>query len=374
MFVGQTEGETLLSLNNRRPPLDDVRVRRAISHALDRAAIIDGAMYGFGTPIGSHFPPQNPAYVDLTGRYPHDPAKARELLREAGYPNGFAVVLKLPPPSYARRSGEIVAAQLGAVGIHVSIENLEWAQWLDQVFTRHDYDMSIVSHLEPMDYDIYARDDYYFGYSNPRFKALIAALDDSLDAGRRRELLGLIQRQLAEDAVNGFLFQLPRTRRGGCRVLERAFGFAARICALDVVSTSWCASSPGGAGRGAGAAARGMRILAETGAAVRSPRLLAGHIRSRAASPARPMSCGGWPCSPRRSPPPAPWCSSSYQVVPGDPARYMMGLQAEPGAVAALRHQLGLDSPAPQRYLDWLGGLVHGDFGTATPTGCRWVH
>ncbi len=50
------------------------------------------------------------------------------------------------------------------------IENLEWAQWLDQVFTRHDYDMSIVAHAEPMDYDIYARDDYYFGYSNADFK------------------------------------------------------------------------------------------------------------------------------------------------------------------------------------------------------------
>ena len=59
-------------------------VRRAISYALDRRAIIDGAMYGFGTPIGSHFPPRNPAYIDLTGVYPHDVAKARALLAAAG--------------------------------------------------------------------------------------------------------------------------------------------------------------------------------------------------------------------------------------------------------------------------------------------------
>ena len=73
VFVGTTERETILALNNRRPPLDKLVVRRAISHALDRRAIIDGAMFGYGTPIGSHFPPANPAYVDLTGLYPHDP-------------------------------------------------------------------------------------------------------------------------------------------------------------------------------------------------------------------------------------------------------------------------------------------------------------
>src|ERR1700737_5656755 len=70
--------------------------------------------------------------------------------------------------------------------------------------------MSIVGHAEPMDYDIYARDDYYFGYSNPEFKALMAALDETIDATRRRDLLQQIQRKLADDAVNGFLFQYPR--------------------------------------------------------------------------------------------------------------------------------------------------------------------
>jgi peptide/nickel transport system substrate-binding protein len=110
MFVGSTEMETVLALNNRSPPLNNLLVRRAISYALDRHAIIDGAMFGYGTPIGSHFPPRNPAYVDLTGVYAHDIAKAKELLAAAGYPQGFAITLKLPPPSYARRGGEIVAA------------------------------------------------------------------------------------------------------------------------------------------------------------------------------------------------------------------------------------------------------------------------
>jgi peptide/nickel transport system substrate-binding protein len=77
VVIGSTEGETILAINNARPPLDDVRVRRALAHAVDRQAVIDGAMFGYGTPIGSHFAPHHPAYVDLTGRYPHDPEQAR---------------------------------------------------------------------------------------------------------------------------------------------------------------------------------------------------------------------------------------------------------------------------------------------------------
>src|SRR5260370_25669218 len=153
-------------------------------------------MSGLGTRTGSLFPPRNPAYVDLTGVYPHDVAKAKALLATAGYAHGFSVTLKLPPPSYARRGGEIAAAELAQIGIRVAIENLEWAQGLDQVFTRHDFDMSIVGHAEPMDSGLYARDDYYFGYSSPEFKALIAALDDTNDTARRPALLQHIQPKL----------------------------------------------------------------------------------------------------------------------------------------------------------------------------------
>jgi peptide/nickel transport system substrate-binding protein len=207
---GQTEGETILAINNRKKPFDDVRVRRAVSHAIDRKAIIDGAMQGFGTPIGSHFSPAAPGYIDLTGTYPHDVAKAKALLAEAGLPNGFEATLKLPPPAYARRGGEVVAAQLAQAGIRVKIEPVEWAQWLQAVFRGRDYDLTIVSHTEPMDIEIYSRDDYYFGYAGDRFKAVMTAIDAAADDGQRTKLFGDAQRILAEDAVNAFLFQLPK--------------------------------------------------------------------------------------------------------------------------------------------------------------------
>ena len=210
VIVGTTEGETILSMNNANKALGDIRVRRAVAHAIDRQAIIDGAMFGSGTPIGSHFAPHHPAYVDLTGLYPHDVTKAKALLAEAGYADGLKLRLTLPPPSYARRGGEVIAAQLAAVGIEAEIIPVEWAQWLKQVFKATDYDLTIVSHTEPFDIGIYARDSYYFNYKSERFNTVYAELTEAVDPARRNALLGDAQRILAEESVNGFLFELAQ--------------------------------------------------------------------------------------------------------------------------------------------------------------------
>ncbi len=218
VIVGSTEGETILAINNARPPLDNVLVRRAIAHAIDRQAIIDGAMFGYGTPIGSHFAPHHPAYEDLTGLTPYDPDKARALLAEAGLAEGFTTTLTLPPPSYARRGGEIIASQLRAVGIETEIVNVEWAQWLEQVFNGKDFGLTVISHTEPMDIDIYARPDYYFGYDDPVMRALIAGLNVNVDDGERAEILRAAQERVAANQVNAFLFQLAKTGVADARI------------------------------------------------------------------------------------------------------------------------------------------------------------
>jgi len=208
---GSTEGETILSTNNKMPPFDNPKVRQAVAHAIDRQAIIDGAMFGHGTPIGTHFAPHHPSYVDLTAQSNHDPDKARALLAEAGFPDGFETTLKLPPPSYARRGGEIIAAQLRDVGIETEISNLEWAQWLEQVFRGKDYGLTIVSHTEPLDIGIYARPDYYFQYDSPEFQQIIEDLNNATDPAERDRLLKAAQQKIADDYVNGYLFQLANT-------------------------------------------------------------------------------------------------------------------------------------------------------------------
>ena len=210
-IVGNTEGEIVAGLNNKRPPLDDVRVRRALMHAIDRSVLIEGAYSGFGQPIGSHFSPNHPAYVDMTDILPYDPQRARELLAEAGYSDGLSLTIKTPQMAYASRSAELIAAMLAEVGIMLEIRPTEFpAQWIEEVFTNKDYEMTIVAHTEPLDIDIYQREGYYFQYDNPEFRELIAQASRTFDEGECFQLYAEAQRILAEDVPALFLFQLPK--------------------------------------------------------------------------------------------------------------------------------------------------------------------
>ena len=234
VIVGSTEGETILAMNNAN--LTDVRVRKAISHAIDRQAIIDGAMFGYGTPIGTHFAPHNPDYVDLTGGSAHDPDMARALLAEAGATD-LTLRMALPPPSYARRGGEIIASQLRAVGIATEIINMEWAQWLEQVFRGKDFDLTIVSHTEPADINIYARPEYYFQYDNAGFQELMETLDVTAAPEARTALLQDAQKMIAADYVNGYLFQLAKTGVADSRI--EGLWQNAPTQANDLTGVSW---------------------------------------------------------------------------------------------------------------------------------------
>lgn len=356
VVAASSEGEVILAINNRTGPLADVRVRRAIQHALDRRAIIDGAMYGYGVPIGSHFPPQNAAYVDLNGLHPHDIAKAKALLTQAGYPNGLSLTLKLPPPNYARRSGEIIAAQLAQAGIRVKVENLEWAQWLDQVFGRHAFDLTVVSHAEPMDYDIYDRPDYYFGYSSPAFHALMGQLKAATDEGQRAAILGQIQRRIADDAVNGFLFQFPRL--GVFDTGLKDFWVNSPTQSINLATASFEGAGGGGVAlgprAGGGAAFGWLSALAlVAGLAWLAVRFGAAWLAGRAAVMAATLLAASLVIF------------TIIQVAPGDPAAFMLGLNASPEAAANLRQQMGLEGPAAQRYIAWLLGMLRGDFGVS---------
>jgi peptide/nickel transport system substrate-binding protein len=209
VVVGTTEGKTIMSLNNERKPFDDLRVRRALAYAIDRNALIE-ALGSFGKPIGSHYIPGDPGYVDLTGAYPYDPAKAKALLAEAGIKPGTEIEIKLPPPGYARRGGEVIAAMLEQVGLKAKLVPVEWAQWLDQVFKQSDFGATIISHVEPRDLDIYARDKYYFNYHNPEYNALYKKYTETTDPAARLDLVGQLQKKLSADEPNVFLFALAK--------------------------------------------------------------------------------------------------------------------------------------------------------------------
>ena len=208
VLIGGSRGKTIVTINNKTKPFDDVRVRRAILAAIDRKAMIEGSVDGLGVPIGSFYTPGSLGYVDTTDINPFDIAKAKKLLAEAGVTIPLEVSLKLPPPPYARQGGEVLAAQLAKIGIIAKIENVEWAQWLSSVFTGpHNFDLTIVLHVEPFDLGKFTEDNYYFGYQSDAFKALYKSITEAANDTDRARLLGDAQRLLATDAAAGFLYQ-----------------------------------------------------------------------------------------------------------------------------------------------------------------------
>ena len=207
VLVGGSRAKTIVAINNKRKPLDDVRVRRAIAAAIDRQAVIEGAADGFGVPIGSFYVPGAPGYIDTTGINPFDQAKARALLHQAGITPPLELTMKLPPTPYARQGGEVVAAMLAKVGIHAKIENVEWAQWLSGVYGNKNYDLTIISHVEPFDLGNFAKPGYYWGYESARFNDLYNRINNAPRPADRARLLGEAQQLIAADAVHAFLYQ-----------------------------------------------------------------------------------------------------------------------------------------------------------------------
>jgi peptide/nickel transport system substrate-binding protein len=207
VLVGGTRAKTIVAINNKRKPLDDVRVRRAIAQAIDRKQVIEGAADGFGTPIGSFYVPGAPGYVDLTAVNAYNPERARALLKEAGVATPLELTMKLPPTPYARQGGEVIATMLGKVGINVKLENVEWPLWLSGVYGQKAYDLTIISHVEPLDFGNFARPGYYWNYESPRFNELWARINATADTTQRNALLAEAQRLVAEDAVAAYLYQ-----------------------------------------------------------------------------------------------------------------------------------------------------------------------
>lgn len=204
----------IMAINNSRKPFDDIRVRHAIAYAINKKEVIQGSMFGYGTPIGSHLTPVSPYYINLNWMYPYNPDKARELLAEAGYPNGFEATLKLPQPYDIHiKTGEIIADQLEKVGIKLNIEIIEWGRWLDEVYKNADYDLTIIGHIGKMDpaADMSgygpSRPDYYFrrGWDNPWLDKLMELGESTANFQERLKIYSIVQYIIAEEAVNYFI-------------------------------------------------------------------------------------------------------------------------------------------------------------------------
>jgi len=213
LIEGPMNAVQLMALNWDREPLSDKRVRQAINHAIDKDLLIEGAAWGYGTKLGSNMSPvMESYYVELSDFYQYDPQRAKALLAEAGYPNGFEVTLSLPS-SYDLhvKTGEMVAAMLAEVGIRVRIELVEWGTWLDRIYTKRDYDMTIVGLTGKLDpHTVLSRyeSSYARNFTNFRSDEYDKLIEEGLrssDFARRQEIYRRCQEILAEEAAAVFI-------------------------------------------------------------------------------------------------------------------------------------------------------------------------
>ena len=121
-----------LGMNTTKEKFKDVRVRQAINYALDKQTFVDTIIEGRGTVANSYINSMIPGWTDEVEAYPYDPAKAKELLAEAGYPNGFECKIYVNG-DVRTRSAQIIQAQLAEVGITVDISTYEWGALLDSL-------------------------------------------------------------------------------------------------------------------------------------------------------------------------------------------------------------------------------------------------
>ncbi|MGB3827267.1 MAG: ABC transporter substrate-binding protein [Ornithinimicrobium sp.] len=209
VIEGTTNGEVVLSFNNDEPPFDTLQVRQAARYAIDHQALMDICWAGRGQLIGSMVPPTDPWFEDRTGDYPFDVDRAKALLEEVDA-TGVAVRLRIPTLPYAVACGTVVESMLEDAGFDVTIDELDFSTWLEDVFSAHDYDMSIVAHVEPRDMrTVFGNPDYYTGYGTDELIALLDAADAAETPELQNEKMAEAAALISQDAAADFLFLLP---------------------------------------------------------------------------------------------------------------------------------------------------------------------
>lgn len=205
-------------LNNQAKPFDNQLVRQALCYAIDRQGIMDMVADGHGTAVGSSIYPAFTKYFlpELVDKYPHDVAKAKELLAQAGYPDGFDMTISVPNNYQPHMdTAEVVAEQLREAGINVTIQPVEWSTWLDTIYNGRQFQATVVgvdaanmtarAMLERFTSD-YGKN--FINYNNPAYDALFQQAINAQDEATQTDLYKQTETMLADTAANVYIQDL----------------------------------------------------------------------------------------------------------------------------------------------------------------------
>ena len=205
-------------LNNQAKPFDNQLVRQALCYAIDRQGIMDMVADGHGTAVGSSIYPAFTKYFlpELVDKYPHDVAKAKELLAQAGYPDGFDMTISVPNNYQPHMdTAEVVAEQLREAGINVTIQPVEWSTWLDTIYNGRQFQATVVgvdaanmtarAMLERFTSD-YGKN--FINYNNPAYDALFQQAINAQDEATQTDLYKQMETMLADTAANVYIQDL----------------------------------------------------------------------------------------------------------------------------------------------------------------------
>ena len=205
-------------LNNQAKPFDNQLVRQALCYAIDRQGIMDMVADGHGTAVGSSIYTAFTQYFlpELVDKYPHSVEKAKELLAQAGYPDGFDMTISVPNNYQPHMdTAEVVAEQLREAGIRVTIQPVEWSTWLDTIYNGRQFQATVVgvdaanmtarAMLERFTSD-YAKN--FINYSNPAYDALFQQAINATDEATQTDLYKQMETMLADTAANVYIQDL----------------------------------------------------------------------------------------------------------------------------------------------------------------------
>ena len=204
-----------LYLNNAEKPFDDVRVRQALSYAVDRQQILDLAFDGYGTLLGSSMYPAFSKYFDdsLTDYYTYNTEKAKELLTEAGYPNGFDMTITVPSNYQPHMdTAQVIVEQLKAVGINATIQPVTWESWVQDTYSNRQFqstvvgvDASSMTASAMLSRFVSTAGNNFINYSNADYDALYAQAQACYDDEEQTAMYKDLEKNLTENAANVYI-------------------------------------------------------------------------------------------------------------------------------------------------------------------------